>query len=151
MESGIGIGVRNITYGRNSTLLATLLSEIHHVSMSSNIDTWIWSLSMDGSFTVRETRQYIDDIILPSLDTPTRWCKSLPIKVNIFMWRAMLDRLPHRLNLSRKGLDLQTICCPVCNFNVESTDHILFSCELASNIWRRVQMWSGYQFPTSIL
>ncbi|GJT18001.1 RNA-directed DNA polymerase, eukaryota, reverse transcriptase zinc-binding domain protein [Tanacetum coccineum] len=132
------------------TLLAALLSEIHHVSTSSNIDTWIWSLSMDGSFSVRETRQHIDDVILPSLDTPTRWCKSIPIKVNIFTWRAMLDRLPHRLNLSRKGLDIQTICYPICNSSVESIAHILFSCDLASIIWRRVRRWSGSQFPTSI-
>ncbi|GKA54620.1 RNA-directed DNA polymerase, eukaryota, reverse transcriptase zinc-binding domain protein [Tanacetum coccineum] len=35
----------------------------------------------------------------------TTWDKSLPRKVNIFMWRLLLDRLPHRLNLSYQGIE----------------------------------------------
>ncbi|GJY08582.1 hypothetical protein Tco_0375636 [Tanacetum coccineum] len=43
----------------------------------------------------------------------TRWCTIIPRKVNIFMWRMLLDSLPHRLNLSSRGLDIDSILCPL--------------------------------------
>ncbi|GKA71975.1 arginine--tRNA ligase, chloroplastic/mitochondrial [Tanacetum coccineum] len=58
----------------------------------------IWGM-LDSSFT------RIDQNILPTLAHATTWDKSIPRKVNVFMWRLSLDRLPHRLNLSsREGV-----------------------------------------------
>ncbi|GJU12013.1 RNA-directed DNA polymerase, eukaryota, reverse transcriptase zinc-binding domain protein [Tanacetum coccineum] len=68
--------------------------------------SWNWSrndLGVHDIFPVKEARRVIDDNILPSLVTSTSWDKTLPRKVNIFIWRFMLDRLPHRLNLSSRG------------------------------------------------
>ncbi|GJT20177.1 RNA-directed DNA polymerase, eukaryota [Tanacetum coccineum] len=78
----------------------------------------------------------------------TRWCKIIPRKVNIFMWRLLLDRLPHRLNLSSRGLDIDSILCPVCSEHVESNSHAFFSCSAASNIWRLVRGWCDLKIPT---
>ncbi|GJW62013.1 hypothetical protein Tco_0111348 [Tanacetum coccineum] len=88
------LGVRNTNYFRD------LLIEISRVDISMVEDTCIWSLAKDDIFSVKEACRVIDDKILPSLATSTSWDKTLPRKVNIFMWRLMLDRLPHRLNLS---------------------------------------------------
>ncbi|PWA40529.1 hypothetical protein CTI12_AA561980 [Artemisia annua] len=33
---------------------------------------------------------------------PTRWVKEVPIKINVFAWRVQIDKLPLRLNLSRR-------------------------------------------------
>ncbi|GJU48519.1 RNA-directed DNA polymerase, eukaryota, reverse transcriptase zinc-binding domain protein [Tanacetum coccineum] len=76
----------------------------------------------------------IGDKILPSLVTLTSWDKTLPRKVNIFMWRLMLDRLPHRLNLSSRGIDIQSISCSSCNDNVKSSNHIFLNV---------TSLWSG--------
>ncbi|GJR49150.1 hypothetical protein Tco_1317253 [Tanacetum coccineum] len=51
-----------------------------------------------------KVRSLLDNIFLPSADVPTRWVKFVPIKINIFAWRARLDRLPTRSNLVRKGV-----------------------------------------------
>ncbi|GJV17585.1 RNA-directed DNA polymerase, eukaryota [Tanacetum coccineum] len=42
----------------------------------------------------------------------TRWVKFChsPFKVNVFSWRARRDRLPTRVNLSRRGVLLDSIC-----------------------------------------
>ena len=77
----------------------------------------------------------------------TRWCKILPRKVNIFMWRFFLDKLPHRYNLSSRGLNIQSIVCPICNDHVEHLDHVFFSCDVASNVWRLIHIWSGSKIP----
>ncbi|GJV45633.1 RNA-directed DNA polymerase, eukaryota [Tanacetum coccineum] len=60
----------------------------------------------------------------------------------------MLDRLPHRLNLSSRGIDIPLISCPSCNGNVESSNHIFFDCVNAKDIWNLVRNWRDIPFPT---
>ncbi|GKB63873.1 RNA-directed DNA polymerase, eukaryota [Tanacetum coccineum] len=137
MESGLGTGVERFWVGRNTEALNMLLAEIGNVEVGSGEDSWQWGLHSDGSFSVGVTRKHIDDIFLPSMITSKRWNK-----VNIFIWRLLLDRLPHRLNLSYRGLEIPSILCPVCNASVESTDHIFFSCDTAANVWHKIRNWS---------
>ncbi|GKF77917.1 RNA-directed DNA polymerase, eukaryota, partial [Tanacetum coccineum] len=87
-------------------------------------DNFCWSIGSTGLFTVRATRNHIDDLMLLTMDIQTRWYKILPRKVNIFFWRLRLERLPHCLNLSRRGLDITSIMCPVCSNEVESNEHL---------------------------
>ncbi|GJU56189.1 RNA-directed DNA polymerase, eukaryota, reverse transcriptase zinc-binding domain protein [Tanacetum coccineum] len=136
------LGVRNTAYFRD------LLIEISRVDISTVRDTCIWSLAKDDIFSVKEARRVIDDKILPSLATSTSWDKILPRKVNIFMWRLMLDQLPHRLNLSSRGINIQSISCPSCNGNVESSNHIFFECDIALEVWRLVRIWGDIISPT---
>nr|GEW29477.1 RNA-directed DNA polymerase, eukaryota, reverse transcriptase zinc-binding domain protein [Tanacetum cinerariifolium] len=63
-------------------------------------DRWVWSLSSTGDFSVNYARSFIDDKLLPSFDSPTRWVKVIPIKINVFAWRVWQDKLPTPLNLS---------------------------------------------------
>nr|GEX35334.1 putative ribonuclease H-like domain-containing protein [Tanacetum cinerariifolium] len=109
-----------------------------------------WELGNDATFTVKETREHIDDNILQTLDAPTIWCKSISRKVNIFLWRLRLDRLPTRLNLSKRGLDIPSIMCLIWSNCVESNDHIFYSCEVAASIWRIVDVWCDMHFPNML-
>nr|GEW08593.1 hypothetical protein [Tanacetum cinerariifolium] len=52
--------------------------------------------------------------------------------------QASVGCLPHRLNLSSRGIDISSISYPTYNGNVESSNHIFFTCALASEVWRRV-------------
>ncbi|GJX97044.1 hypothetical protein Tco_0352842 [Tanacetum coccineum] len=88
-----------LSIGGRSTLVNAILGSIISSLWSRNLNG---KLGGDDSFTVKETREHIDDSILPTLDVPTIWCKSIPRKVNIFLWRLRLDRLPMRLNLSKR-------------------------------------------------
>ncbi|GKC57673.1 RNA-directed DNA polymerase, eukaryota [Tanacetum coccineum] len=71
----------------------------------------------------------------------------IPRKVNIFMWRFMLDRLSHHLNLSLRGIDIPSIGCPLCNANVESSNHVFFDCDNAKAVWSSVRDWCDLSFP----
>ncbi|GJV59705.1 RNA-directed DNA polymerase, eukaryota, reverse transcriptase zinc-binding domain protein [Tanacetum coccineum] len=64
------------------------------------------------SFTVKTTREHIDQCYFPNSGLETRWNRYLPKKINIFIWRALRDRLPTRWNLSRKGIDVDSLFCP---------------------------------------
>ncbi|GKE16864.1 RNA-directed DNA polymerase, eukaryota, partial [Tanacetum coccineum] len=93
------------------------------------------------------SRRLIDSKLLPSIQTSTLWDKILPRKINIFLWRLSLDRLPHRLNLSSRGIDIPSISCSSCNGNVESADHVFFECDLVKEIWSLVRKWCDLSFP----
>jgi hypothetical protein len=60
---------------RNSAYLIDMLSEISHVNICSESDSYVWSLANDGVFSVGVTRPHIDDRLLPSLNHPTLWDK----------------------------------------------------------------------------
>lgn len=55
--------------------------------------------------------------------------------VNIFIWRAVLDRISTRVNLNSRGTVLPFALSPVCLEVSESTTHCLASCPTARAIW----------------
>ncbi|XP_071705165.1 uncharacterized protein [Rutidosis leptorrhynchoides] len=64
-------------------------------------------------------------------------------KINIFLWRLDLDRLPTRSNLIRRGVIVDDVSCPHCNIRLEDIHHTMFSCIVAKGIWRKVSLWVG--------
>ncbi|GKC82626.1 RNA-directed DNA polymerase, eukaryota, partial [Tanacetum coccineum] len=127
--------------------LNNLLMDIGSLNVEVDRDCVVSTLSTDGSYSVSFIRKHIDNCMIANSFPSTRWCKIIPRKVNIFMWRLLLDRLPHRLNLSSRGLDIDSILCPVCSKHVESNSHAFFSCSTASNIWRLVRGWCDLKIP----
>ncbi|GJX22164.1 RNA-directed DNA polymerase, eukaryota [Tanacetum coccineum] len=51
------------------------------------------------------------------------------------------QRLPKRLSLSLRGIDIQSILCPICSFAGESSSHFLFSCNVARHLLLKVARW----------
>ncbi|GJR96170.1 RNA-directed DNA polymerase, eukaryota [Tanacetum coccineum] len=103
-------------------------------------------INLSGAFNVKDTRLAIDDLILPSYFEPTRWVNLIPIKINVFMWRARRDGLPTRHNLVRKGVNLESTDCPVCQLEEEDVCHLLFRCSLAQEVLQRVCRWWEIDF-----
>ncbi|GKB81078.1 RNA-directed DNA polymerase, eukaryota, partial [Tanacetum coccineum] len=110
-----------------------LRSYIDSVTLSNSHDLWICNMSGDGIFRVKDIRNSIDDLMLPSWLEPTKWVKYVPIKINIFGWRARRDCLPTRANLIRRGVYMEFSNCPTCGLYVEDTHHVLFQCDLAQS------------------
>ncbi|GKE76561.1 RNA-directed DNA polymerase, eukaryota, partial [Tanacetum coccineum] len=75
------------------------------------------------------------------------WRKIVPIKVNILAWKTKLNLLPSRLNLSRRGLDIPTIMCPICENYAESTIHIFYDCYMVRDIYRKIASWWDVSSP----
>ncbi|PWA41815.1 hypothetical protein CTI12_AA550650 [Artemisia annua] len=85
--------------GEESSQFTSLLSAIEAVSLSDHNDSWLWSLDSSSGFTVASVRSLIDANSLDVDSNATRWNRSIPIKVNVFLWRLMLNKLPTRVNL----------------------------------------------------
>nr|GEW58135.1 RNA-directed DNA polymerase, eukaryota, reverse transcriptase zinc-binding domain protein [Tanacetum cinerariifolium] len=58
---------------------------IDHVVLTSQKDSWLWSLDVSKGFTVGSVRSLIDSYTLECGRITTRWNRSIPIKVNIFL------------------------------------------------------------------
>nr|GEY36831.1 RNA-directed DNA polymerase, eukaryota [Tanacetum cinerariifolium] len=84
---------RPVRDGAESHQWTELMSMLGTISLSSSPDRWVCDLNGDGVFRVKDIRSTLDDLFLPSSGVATRWVKYVPIKVNIFTWRARLDRL----------------------------------------------------------
>ncbi|GKB70919.1 RNA-directed DNA polymerase, eukaryota, reverse transcriptase zinc-binding domain protein, partial [Tanacetum coccineum] len=128
--------------------LNDLTAILDSVQFSDSEDSWIWSLG-SPSFTVKCTRDHIDNCILPDDGSETIWNRYLPKKINIFLWRAVRDRLPSRWNLSRRGIELDSLTCPTCDSSVETSIHSLWLCSLAADIWNKVFAWLDLEVPPS--
>ncbi|GKB07586.1 RNA-directed DNA polymerase, eukaryota [Tanacetum coccineum] len=123
-------------------------SMIFDISLPNMCDHWFWSLDGSSEFSVRSVRCLIDDALLPKSDTPTRWVKLIPIKVNVLAWKICFDRMPIRLNLFSLGLEIPLILCPLCNDVVESSSHLFFSCSLARQVLRLICRWWELEVPS---
>nr|GEX46395.1 protein kinase-like domain-containing protein [Tanacetum cinerariifolium] len=68
----------------------------------------------------------------------------IPIKINLFAWKVQKDRLPCRLKLSRLGIDIPCLSCPMYDSGVESMAHLLFACPLARAVLAKVRRWWSF-------
>nr|GEW89979.1 RNA-directed DNA polymerase, eukaryota, reverse transcriptase zinc-binding domain protein [Tanacetum cinerariifolium] len=79
-----------------------LMEMIDNVILNNSNDIWIWTLVGSGEFSVSSVRKIINDTLLPSVNSKTRWINVVPIKINVLAWKVKHDYLPTRLNLSRR-------------------------------------------------
>ncbi|PWA99646.1 RNA-directed DNA polymerase [Artemisia annua] len=83
-------------------------ARIEHVVLFEQGDSWRWTLN-SASFSVASVRYLIDSKLLDTDANATCWIRYIPMKVNIFIWRLMLNKLPSRVNLDRRGIDVGSI------------------------------------------
>ncbi|GJX98096.1 RNA-directed DNA polymerase, eukaryota [Tanacetum coccineum] len=142
MAASFTSSFRRKVRGRAESLQLTQILDLLGTVILSNIeDRWIWDLNGDGEFCVKDVRNLLDVTFLPKADSPTRWIKTIPIKVNIFAWKVSLDRLPTRSNLARRGVLVPSSSCLICNVSDEDLAHLLFRCDLAIEVTRLVYRW----------
>nr|GEW32371.1 RNA-directed DNA polymerase, eukaryota, reverse transcriptase zinc-binding domain protein [Tanacetum cinerariifolium] len=121
--------------------LSDLVSLLDSATLNNSKDQWYYDLSGDGEFRVKDLRNFIDDIYIPSHTEATRWVRLIPIKVNIFVWRARRDCLPTRSNLLYRGVNIVSPNCPICHDHEEVINHTLFCSNLAQSMLKRVCRW----------
>ncbi|KAJ9539578.1 hypothetical protein OSB04_026084 [Centaurea solstitialis] len=111
-------------------------------------DKWEWSNSSDGGFSTKKVREMLGEGgSIGEESGGTLWCSAIPRKVNVFMWRARLGRLPTRSRLDKMGVDIDSILCPRCGECVEDVDHALLKCEEIASLWSRVKRWWNITSP----
>ncbi|GJT84492.1 RNA-directed DNA polymerase, eukaryota, reverse transcriptase zinc-binding domain protein, partial [Tanacetum coccineum] len=114
---------------------------MHQVIRAPMADRWMWTRNSSGEFTVASVRQFIDDKICIGGDHKTTWIRFIPNKVNIHAWKVMLNALPTKFNISRRGIQIDSIICVNCGIGVETTNHLFFTCEMAQKVSHLINRW----------
>jgi ribonuclease HI len=65
------------------------------------------------------------------------WKTSVAAKVKIFAWKSLHGILPCYAVLANRHVPVSSQC-PWCNIHCEDIKHVLFSCEHALDIWRKL-------------
>lgn len=73
------------------------------------------------------------------------WYNVVPLKVQFFIWTAVLERISMMDMLWRKGFALPSICL-FCNKNSKSIRHIFLQCPCAAEVWCGVAKDFGVNF-----
>ncbi|GKA99799.1 RNA-directed DNA polymerase, eukaryota, partial [Tanacetum coccineum] len=125
---------RRVRSGAEESQFNSLLEIVQAITLVPCEDRYFWSLESDGDFSVASIRKLIDEKRFQEVGISTRWVKSVPSKVNITAWKIKTNALPTRFNLSRRGMDIDTLMCPVCKGGVETTSHLFFQCVMSKQI-----------------
>jgi len=70
------------------------------------------------------------------------WCKAVPSAV-LIAWRLMENKLGTRVNLSRRGVLVDSSMCSLCGKEEESCRHLIFDCNFARRVWCLCYKWLG--------
>ncbi|GKE37110.1 RNA-directed DNA polymerase, eukaryota, reverse transcriptase zinc-binding domain protein [Tanacetum coccineum] len=58
-----------------------------------------------------------------------------------------LNKLPTLDNMNSKGIDVDSLLCPICHNYVECTDHLFFACDMAKEMWSSLGRWCSLVLP----
>ncbi|XP_071719017.1 uncharacterized protein [Rutidosis leptorrhynchoides] len=113
---------------------------------SEKEDSFSWKLCESGVFTTKKLTKHIMSKVYPSrnISLATMRNNFVPKKVEVFVWRAKRERLSVLCELDKRGIDLHSILCPLCDGDIESVRQSLFSCTNVREIWKKVRDWWGF-------
>ncbi|GKA32849.1 RNA-directed DNA polymerase, eukaryota, partial [Tanacetum coccineum] len=97
--------------GVEKTQFDSMLEKVEGTLLADMRDRWTWSLEGSGDFSVASVRKLLDGNMLLEVASKTR------------------------------GMEIESIICPMCGEAVEYSRHIFFSCHIAREILRKISRW----------
>jgi hypothetical protein len=120
-----------------------LVQDLQQVHLSADVDQIKWALEPHGKFTVSSLYRKINRG--PSLPhEKLLWKARLPLKIKIFLWQMAKGKMPANEQIHRRH-GRSNGQCALCG-QVESINHIFFSCVLASFMWSGMREAFGVQW-----
>nr|XP_043639486.1 uncharacterized protein LOC122610572 [Erigeron canadensis] len=111
------------------------------ITTGNKPDKWLWLGGKDNLMTVRDVKPSLLGNKDFSNGYVVVWCKWIPKKCNLFMWRAAMDRIPTKLALKARDCFSNHLTCVLCGDGGESIDHLFCECGMAARIWHAISSW----------
>lgn len=123
-----------------------LMAEIQHVRVTEDAqDSWRWRFTNIGVYSVKSAYNALvaEPVSNKNHIFKLIWGQGNPLKVSAFSWKVLYNRIATRVNLSSRGVSLtnNSSLCPICSSFEESEDHVLFTCDFATKIWKLIDHW----------
>lgn len=110
-----------------------LMDTIKDIQINRGADKVVWVLEKSGIYSTKSMYRMLAHRGVVNYQMRRVWESKLPLKIKIFLWQAIQDRLQTRVNLKERGWKGNRNCV-ICN-KPETTDHILFKCIVAKFTW----------------
>ncbi|XP_076914241.1 uncharacterized protein LOC143573177 [Bidens hawaiensis] len=112
-------------------------------------DVWVWkdTEGKENTFLVKALRWELDNFKYPLVEQ-NFWIQWVPIKVNCFMWRLLLDRIATKTALLERRINIGNDTCVLCGLFPESSEHLMVKCRVAKWIWSIIHNWIKIPVPT---
>jgi len=74
------------------------------------------------------------------------WLKVVPLKISLFAWRLLLNRIPTKDNLIKRGAinNNDFLCLGECGVN-EDRDYLFVKCDFLGRLWPLVANLLAYE------
>jgi len=111
------------------------------------LDMWFWHLHTSKKYNVTSAYYYMmSSVNIVAADhSNTIWNNEVPLKVNLFAWRLLRNRLPTTDNLIRRHIlhHNAQLCVGGCGI-MEDINHLFLSCDFFGKIWIGISNWLGF-------
>jgi hypothetical protein len=133
-------------------LFLELENVLNGVVLTEVEDRWLWKPNGEDGFTVKSLYGYLHKELLPhNILSPFAqfafknvWRSAVPSKVSALAWQVLLNRIPTRDNLCKRGmLNRDDTLCPLCGRETETTRHLFLHCPFATANWYALNRWLG--------
>ncbi|KAJ0567858.1 putative RNA-directed DNA polymerase [Helianthus annuus] len=121
----------------------SLKDRLQQINVDNKEDIWVWRHNGDEEFNVKAVRyslgRYLDINTDPNAFYWNSWVTK---KCSMFVWRAIVEKIPSAEALRNRGMNIQDITCKICGESEENAVHILLRCNFAKRVWREVSNWT---------
>ncbi|KAF5782978.1 putative reverse transcriptase zinc-binding domain-containing protein [Helianthus annuus] len=114
---------------------------LNNVRLTGTLDRWFWGEKNNEPMSVASVKEWIKDGTEVRRDHGMWWESWIPTKVNLFVWRAEMDRIPTKDALIRRNISIQDGSCPMCDYVDETVMHLFTGCVFAHGVWLAVGRW----------
>ena len=110
-----------------------ILDMIQFTFLSDQKDRVRWAFEKKGEFSVKSMYRWL---AYGGVSDPTLkkiWRLKIPLKIRVFLWQVIHDRLPTREQILKRYGPTDGKC-PLCGSS-ETLDHLMFQCATAVFVW----------------
>jgi hypothetical protein len=132
VENGKTLPFRRRLHGRLLDQWNQVLAYFEQLSLSNVPDVVLWRFTKNAKFSTKSVYEYLERD-LSGADNKLIWKAKLPLKIQIFMWQVFRDAIPTRYNMKKRNWQGNPVCS-FCN-QVETLEHLFFSCSFAKSTW----------------
>nr|XP_043611474.1 uncharacterized protein LOC122583102 [Erigeron canadensis] len=109
--------------------------------LNSDKDRWVWRGPNSNGMTVKAVKEFMRSAEDYTSRYVFNWSYWVPNKVNIFMWRLIMERIPTVDALKNRNCFLPNEVCVLCETDSKTVNHLFCSCGVATIVWQFIRNW----------
>ncbi|KAJ0533882.1 putative RNA-directed DNA polymerase [Helianthus annuus] len=128
--------------------ISALMNLLQQARFSKDKDKWYWINDVGDDFSAKSIRsQIMSHRSTDANSSQFFWNAWATSKSNFITWRAILGRVPTKLELRQRGIPLINVICDRCGYGTEDFNHAFVNCLLARGIWWNIFVWIRVPMP----